>query len=253
MRGTPPGIGICANSTGIIPAYAGNTAAYAARIFPAWDHPRVCGEHVNANTTQLNIQGSSPRMRGTHSANSLRNPWSGIIPAYAGNTSHQHAERRSAWDHPRVCGEHHGSGLYSGCAAGSSPRMRGTHRRGTRSETAQGIIPAYAGNTSQCAALRALLRDHPRVCGEHRSPVSWRIPPTRIIPAYAGNTRFAQQICCVYRDHPRVCGEHIAFVPAITVVVGSSPRMRGTLHDWPIQVVVEGIIPAYAGNTRCSP
>ena len=112
-----------------------------------------------------------------------------------------------------------------------------------------GIIPAYAGNTSQCAALRALLRDHPRVCGEHRSPVSWRIPPTRIIPAYAGNTRFAQQICCVYRDHPRVCGEHIAFVPAITVVVGSSPRMRGTLHDWPIQVVVEGIIPAYAGNT----
>ena len=238
---------------GIIPAYAGNTAAYAARIFPAWDHPRVCGEHVNANTTQLNIQGSSPRMRGTHSANSLRNPWSGIIPAYAGNTSHQHAERRSAWDHPRVCGEHHGSGLYSGCAAGSSPRMRGTHRRGTRSETAQGIIPAYAGNTSQCAALRALLRDHPRVCGEHRSPVSWRIPPTRIIPAYAGNTRFAQQICCVYRDHPRVCGEHIAFVPAITVVVGSSPRMRGTLHDWPIQVVVEGIIPAYAGNTRCSP
>ena len=197
--------------------------------------------------------GSSPRMRGTHSANSLRNPWSGIIPAYAGNTSHQHAERRSAWDHPRVCGEHHGSGLYSGCAAGSSPRMRGTHRRGTRSETAQGIIPAYAGNTSQCAALRALLRDHPRVCGEHRSPVSWRIPPTRIIPAYAGNTRFAQQICCVYRDHPRVCGEHIAFVPAITVVVGSSPRMRGTLHDWPIQVVVEGIIPAYAGNTRCSP
>ena len=188
-------------------------------------------------------------MRGTHSANSLRNPWSGIIPAYAGNTSHQHAERRSAWDHPRVCGEHHGSGLYSGCAAGSSPRMRGTHRRGTRSETAQGIIPAYAGNTSQCAALRALLRDHPRVCGEHRSPVSWRIPPTRIIPAYAGNTRFAQQICCVYRDHPRVCGEHIAFVPAITVVVGSSPRMRGTLHDWPIQVVVEGIIPAYAGNT----
>ena len=143
-------------------------------------------------------------MRGTHSANSLRNPWSGIIPAYAGNTSHQHAERRSAWDHPRVCGEHHGSGLYSGCAAGSSPRMRGTHRRGTRSETAQGIIPAYAGNTSQCAALRALLRDHPRVCGEHRSPVSWRIPPTRIIPAYAGNTRFAQQICCVYRDHPQM-------------------------------------------------
>ena len=192
-------------------------------------------------------------MRGTHSANSLRNPWSGIIPAYAGNTSHQHAERRSAWDHPRVCGEHHGSGLYSGCAAGSSPRMRGTHRRGTRSETAQGIIPAYAGNTSQCAALRALLRDHPRVCGEHRSPVSWRIPPTRIIPAYAGNTRFAQQICCVYRDHPRVCGEHADEDYPIEFEQGSSPRMRGTPGQVRFGGNECGIIPAYAGNTsRCT-
>ena len=74
-----------------------------------------------------------------------------------------------------------------------------------------------------------------------------------IIPAYAGNTNSVSHTLGTSGDHPRVCGEHIAFVPAITVVVGSSPRMRGTLHDWPIQVVVEGIIPAYAGNTRCSP
>ena len=156
-------------------------------------------------------------------------------------------------DHPRVCGEHSRVMKSRSNCGGSSPRMRGTPIACRILSAPAGIIPAYAGNTARYRNLRKLYWDHPRVCGEHRSPVSWRIPPTRIIPAYAGNTRFAQQICCVYRDHPRVCGEHIAFVPAITVVVGSSPRMRGTLHDWPIQVVVEGIIPAYAGNTRCSP
>ena len=87
MRGTPLVVWGDSCDEGIIPAYAGNTPRAAWTPRSCRDHPRVCGEHVNANTTQLNIQGSSPRMRGTHSANSLRNPWSGIIPAYAGNTS----------------------------------------------------------------------------------------------------------------------------------------------------------------------
>ena len=209
MRGTPPGIGICANSTGIIPAYAGNTGSMACTVGIKVDHPRVCGEHHMPFPQQSGPAGSSPRMRGTLNYPSGDAEAAGIIPAYAGNTSIEHRKRRWNWDHPRVCGEHTPS-------ARSSP----------------------------------LPRDHPRVCGEHRSPVSWRIPPTRIIPAYAGNTRFAQQICCVYRDHPRVCGEHIAFVPAITVVVGSSPRMRGTPRRMGRAIRPEGIIPAYAGNTQ---
>ena len=212
-------------------------------------------------------------LRGTPIACRILSAPAGIIPAYAGNTGSMACTVGIKVDHPRVCGEHHMPFPQQSGPAGSSPRMRGTLNYPSGDAEAAGIIPAYAGNTSiehrkrrwnwdhprvcgehtPSARSSPLPRDHPRVCGEHRSPVSWRIPPTRIIPAYAGNTRFAQQICCVYRDHPRVCGEHIAFVPAITVVVGSSPRMRGTLHDWPIQVVVEGIIPAYAGNTRCSP
>ena len=249
MRGTPAAWPARSASKWIIPAYAGNTICRFRSNRDRRDHPRVCGEHSTTPVVTPKQQGSSPRMRGTHSANSLRNPWSGIIPAYAGNTSHQHAERRSAWDHPRVCGEHHGSGLYSGCAAGSSPRMRGTHRRGTRSETAQGIIPAYAGNTSQCAALRALLRDHPRVCGEHWLPSCSRLSnwgssprmrgtpkrtpppprPPRIIPAYAGNT------------------SHILRWRG--AIMGSSPRMRGTRLKGSYHMPTFGIIPAYAGNT----
>ena len=112
-------------------------------------------------------------------------------------------------------------------------------------------------------------RDHPRVCGEHHrhddagqilrgSSPRMRGTPVpllharlalRIIPAYAGNTRSPMRSVSRCRDHPRVCGEHPMLFDTFVTTVGSSPRMRGTLHDWPIQVVVDRIIPAYAGNT----
>ena len=46
MRGTL-GVGVRRNvGNGIIPAYAGNTAAVDIFCSATWDHPRVCGEHV---------------------------------------------------------------------------------------------------------------------------------------------------------------------------------------------------------------
>ena len=53
-------------------------------------------------------------------------------------------------------------------------------------------------------------------------------------------------------DHPRVCGEHEQCAPPVVVLVGSSPRMRGTLRRAFRKFRRLGIIPAYAGNTRPS-
>ena len=50
---------------GIIPAYAGNTRIALFRFRKTWDHPRVCGEHFDIGVAELDIVGSSPRMRGT--------------------------------------------------------------------------------------------------------------------------------------------------------------------------------------------
>ena len=86
MRGTPPGIGICANSTGIIPAYAGNTGSMACTVGIKVDHPRVCGEHSTTPVVTPKQQGSSPRMRGTPASSTGNGDGTGIIPAYAGNT-----------------------------------------------------------------------------------------------------------------------------------------------------------------------
>ena len=71
---------------GIIPALAGNTAAPAARLQCAWDHPRACGEHLRPDSVTASVTGSSPRLRGTHYFTTGNLFHIGIIPALAGNT-----------------------------------------------------------------------------------------------------------------------------------------------------------------------
>ena len=147
--------------------------------------------------------------------------------------------------------------------------MRGTLLSGNISSKIMGIIPAYAGNTSNVKSRVILGWDHPRVCGEHLSvPMgvggSWGSSPrmrgtllrgrcstlrTGIIPAYAGNTWNLHQSKTAPRDHPRVCGEHCQFSFLCLGVLGSSPRMRGTPVSLSSIVNTRGIIPAYAGNT----
>ena len=152
----------------------------------------------------------------------------GIIPAYAGNTQIHAPLPIDRRDHPRVCGEHTGRGTANRARPGSSPRMRGTLQRGRVDERGRGIIPAYAGNTRRRTRAAPIVRDHPRVCGEHFHEVAAR----------AGHL-----------DHPRVCGEHALAAGDDTAYEGSSPRMRGTRQLRAGRRLHRGIIPAYAGNT----
>ena len=88
MRGTHAEERLHVVDRGIIPAYAGNTK-------------------LSPNATE-HSSGSSPRMRGTRERLLVGAVLVGIIPAYAGNTKLSRARCRTRWDHPRVCGEHHG-------------------------------------------------------------------------------------------------------------------------------------------------
>ena len=72
---------------------------------------------------------------------------------------------------------------------------------------------------------------------------------TGIIPAYAGNTVASMLFLSRAGDHPRVCGEHMRKVNDNVIILGSSPRMRGTRHSDADAIGLTGIIPAYAGNT----
>ena len=66
MRGTLPPRHCRVHSSGIIPAYAGNTLGNSMPETAPRDHPRVCGEHAAASGIDALGSGSSPRMRGTH-------------------------------------------------------------------------------------------------------------------------------------------------------------------------------------------
>ena len=152
---------------------------------------------------------------------------------------------------------------------GSSPRMRGTQDRSVHNLADVGIIPAHAGNTRRGKCHRAVVRDHPRACGEHsadhrrhrpnrgssprmRGTPHGRVPCERrpgIIPAHAGNTCRSVGSLPYPWDHPRACGEHELTLFENGLVLGSSPRMRGTLDVERRGQRLHGIIPAHAGNT----
>ena len=90
-----------------------------------------------------------------------------------------------------------------------------------------GITPEYAGKSLASRAAPAVVRDHPRVCGEKCSepekpaPVQGSPPRMRgkgvaqinkaaqigITPAYAGKRSIHWCSPPVKWDHPRVCGE----------------------------------------------
>ena len=135
--------------------------------WPSRDHPRVCGEHFFGAGARPYVQGSSPRMRGTPGTFTSPKQHRGIIPAYAGNTRFSFINRKYQGDHPRVCGEHIGGAVLEVLDWGSSPRMRGTLSTVNWSIRDRGIIPAYAGNTAIFPTSAFIIRDHPRVCGEH--------------------------------------------------------------------------------------
>ena len=55
---------------------------------PAWDHPRMRGEHLRPYPPLATLGEDHPRMRGEHVGRSVEDkPEAGIIPACAGSTS----------------------------------------------------------------------------------------------------------------------------------------------------------------------
>ena len=63
-RGAPPGHAHRDSARRIIPAYAGSTRPTRSAPPPNRDHPRIRGEHLEANVNKTITQGSSPHTRG---------------------------------------------------------------------------------------------------------------------------------------------------------------------------------------------
>ena len=211
------------------------------------DHPRIRGEHDRLGRLRDQPLGSSPHTRGARIR--LRGPADGlrIIPAYAGSTGGKERTNECITDHPRIRGEHDAARIQRPRVEGSSPHTRGAPRPPEGARPWLGIIPAYAGSTSEMGAVGSIFPDHPRIRGEHgfqgfdeehrggSSPHTRGAPDRtaglgcrrRIIPAYAGSTRAAAGTGIGRWDHPRIRGEHDYAKRAHAGLKGSSPHTRG--------------------------
>ena len=89
-----------------IPACAGNTRRQGNGGLFLAVHPRVCGEHNRGHNAEINVVGSSPRVRGTRPADRGGAGGRRFIPACAGNTCPARRPPPKNPVHPRVCGEH---------------------------------------------------------------------------------------------------------------------------------------------------
>ena len=254
---------------GLIPACAGKTVWDAGFTFEGEAHPRVCGENSRRRAPDVEVAGSSPRVRGKRSQRRAMLCAGRLIPACAGKT----AVRRGWWcrcgAHPRVCGENSTVAAVHPRIAGSSPRVRGKRRMGRRSRDPDGLIPACAGKTDRHRRAHRRWRAHPRVCGENsmtstvfgtRAGSSPRVrgkpymsrPGTAwlgLIPACAGKTPPRTSSASARTAHPRVCGENMWARAFGRAYVGSSPRVRGKRVPMRAAARYPRLIPACAGKT----
>ena len=173
------------------------------------DHPRVCGEKSSPVGLQDNLKGSPPCVRGKDFRQAPAFLASRITPACA---------RGKVW-----------------CNEGETETFR--------------ITPACAGKRIFILFLTINDQDHPRVCGEKLIKLLDMFECTGITPACAGKRIHYFRACILVQDHPRVCGEKIIECVPFNSDLGSPPRVRGKVRQYPFDLSQYGITPACAGKS----
>ena len=87
----------------------------------------------------------------------------------------------------------------------------------------------------------------PRLRGTE-SPVPYALRCSRFIPATAGNGPAANRVIGAIPVHPRDCGERSSPSSVLILMIGSSPRLRGTDDRRRRGLRRSRFIPATAGN-----
>ncbi len=140
-------------SVGITPACAGNTEINLALSSPSWDHPRLRGEYILPDYSNVEDQGSPPLARGILFYDAVESFATGITPACAGNTCLLEHTFLHQWDHPRLRGEYPFDAPTTKPDPGSPPLARGILRFQPLHGRQSGITPACAGNTLEDAGI----------------------------------------------------------------------------------------------------
>ena len=154
-----------AYAEGSIPACAGEPPFLPGIPGMATVYPRVCGGTARRTRRRSRIAGLSPRVRGNQQPIIGRHQNIGSIPACAGEPASPATICVPCWVYPRVCGGTSRSPNGREFAAGLSPRVRGNPLYCAGAGSAEGSIPACAGEPSGLPSCPVSITVYPRVCG----------------------------------------------------------------------------------------
>ena len=190
------------------------------------------------------------------------------IPARAGEpicaTGKYHRRRV----YPRACGGTVSLATTSPRSSGLSPRVRGNLNRPRLTMPTVGSIPARAGEPRRTHMAMPRCWVYPRACGGTLGiPDNWKdmqglsprvrgnreyhLPDNAAIgsiPARAGEPHSAQASKRASSVYPRACGGTSDSRIAPHCRLGLSPRVRGNLSERTATNILEGSIPARAGE-----
>ena len=215
-------------------------------------NPRVGGEKAATSAASKSNPGSPPHGRGKEDR--LVNPrlCIGITPAWAGKRLSEKTPAAAPWDHPRVGGEKWFIALLFEPCEGSPPRRRGKVVHCAAVRALRGITPRVGGEKIIWASVSiAALESPPH--GRGKGVVEGgHVEVNRITPAWAGKSLVTPSIPQTRGDHPRVGGEKTVTEKGETQRTGSPPRRRGKDRRLVVDVLPEGITPAWAGKSLAS-
>ena len=212
--------------------------------------------------------GLSPRVRGNQRSAPVHSRHRRSIPASAGEPRTPWCRMYLSSVYPRECGGTRGRGSPGGLGGGSIPASAGEPSKSGLEVSPERSIPASAGEPwpSRCSASPRSV--YPRECGgTHRQPrqrprnagLSPRVrgnrlairqsrDPLRSIPASAGEPSPLTRQRSYHTVYPRECGgTHHWYVGPLSSS-GLSPRVRGNPGGQEQLVIVDGSIPASAGE-----
>ncbi len=170
-----------------IPACAGEPANLRLAPHAHRVYPRVCGGTYLSYSAMAIAAGLSPRVRGNRSITACMNPFSGSIPACAGEPAVAETLKSDWKVYPRVCGETRFPPARLLRLKGLSPRVRGNRGQVVLRVVVGGSIPACAGEPSVGAGRRHFAKVYPRVCGGTVPKMRLTSPVAGLSPRVRGN------------------------------------------------------------------
>ncbi len=147
--------------------------------------------------------------------------------------------------------------------------MWGTRRQSGIAYSCQRFIPTHVGNSKSSPSFPSAIAVHPHACGElfslsslnpkffGSSPRMWGTRSfmgskwilCRFIPTHVGNSALQRDKSCTSPVHPHACGELSSNSLNSDSVIGSSPRMWGTLIHYQLRYIISRFIPTHVGNS----